>query len=226
MHFLVDPQPRPRRRMVARLAGRAGRAVAVLAALLISLSLSCHAAGKTTILVLGDSLSSGYGLQAGETWVELLARDLRRRGMAIDLVNASISGDTTAGGGARLPAALRRVRPDWVIIELGGNDGLRGSSLAAMEQNLLAMIRQTRQHGARPLLLGMRLPPNYGAKYTEGFERAYRQAAAATGTPLLPFFIAGIEDDFTLFQADRIHPNARAQGIIAENVGAFLRGLL
>ncbi len=194
----------------------------LLAAALTLICISCHGAGKTTILVVGDSLSSGYGLGAGQDWVELLAADLNRRGMNIEIVNDSISGDTTAGGVARLPSALRRIRPQWVIIELGGNDGLRGSSLSAMRENLLKMVRLTRQQGATPLLLGMRLPPNYGQKYTAEFERVYQRVATTTNTPLLPLFIAGFEGNLAYFQADRIHPNAQAQPVIAQNVRAFL----
>ena len=198
------------------------RMVALLAALLAASVLSCHAGEKTTILVLGDSLSAGYGLQSGEGWVELLARDLSRGGMNFNIVNDSISGDTTAGGAARLPSALRRIRPHWVIIELGGNDGLRGNSLEAMEQNLLKMVRVTREQDAKPLLLGMKLPPNYGEKYTSGFEQVYQRVATTTGTPLLPFFLLGLEDNPQLFQPDNIHPNAEAQGIIMQNVRGFL----
>lgn len=198
------------------------RMVALLAALLASVALSCQAGEKTTILVVGDSLSAGYGLQSGEGWVELLARDLNHGDMNFNIVNDSISGDTTAGGGARLPSALRKIRPDWVIIELGGNDGLRGNSLEAMEQNLLNMVRVTRELGAKPVLLGMKLPPNYGEKYTKGFERVYQRVATTTGTPLLPFFLRGIEDKPALFQPDGIHPNAGAQAIIMQNVQEFL----
>ncbi len=206
--------------------GKPGRAFALLAALLTSVCISCHAAEKTTILVVGDSLSSGYGLQTGEVWVDLLAERFARQGANVHLVNDSISGDTTAGGAARLPDALRRIRPQWVLIELGGNDGLRGSSLAAMERNLLEMVRATRQQDARPLLLGMKLPPNYGTKYTREFEAVYQRVAARTDTPLLPLFIHGIESDPAMFQDDNIHPNAEAQAIIARNVEAFLRDLL
>ena len=203
------------RRMVARLAG-------LCAGLLISLAPVGHAGTETTILVVGDSLSAGYRLQAGEGWVDLLARDL---GGEINVINDSISGDTTAGGVARLPSALRRIRPDWVIIELGGNDGLRGNSLEALEQNLLKMVRLTRAQDAKPILLGMKLPPNYGEKYTAEFELVYQRVASATKTPLLPFFLHGIEDNPALFQTDGIHPNAEAQGIIMQNVRMFLATL-
>jgi acyl-CoA thioesterase-1 len=198
----------------------------LIVALLALVSISCHAGEKTTILVVGDSLSSGYGLQTGEAWVDLLAQDLIRQDMDIEIVNDSISGDTTAGGAVRLPAALQRIRPDWVIIELGGNDGLRGSSLVAMQQNLLKMVRFALDQGASPILLGMKLPPNYGKKYTEGFEQVYQRVAEKTGVPLLPLFIEGIEGNLDLFQPDGIHPNAEAQPIIKENVREFLGDLL
>lgn len=204
--------------------------IVALTALLIAfmsifMSIASHATEKITILVIGDSLSSGYGLETSETWVELLAQEFARRGKNIDLRNDSISGDTTAGGVARLPAALRQTQPDWVIIQLGGNDGLRGNSLAAMQQNLLKMVRLTRAHGATPILFGMKLPPNYGQDYTEGFEQVYQQVATISATPLLPLFIHGIENDMSLFQPDRLHPNAQAQPIIANNVSEFIEAL-
>lgn len=211
--------------MITARIGRA-RCRAVAAAALALFCISCFGAQKTTILVLGDSLSAGYGLDGGASWVDHLARDFAARGPAAAFINDSISGDTTAGGRARLPDALRRIRPDWVLIELGGNDGLRGASLAAMKRNLLGMVEAARAAGARPALLGMRLPPNYGARYTRGFERVYREVAAEAGVPLLPFFIRAIADDPAMFLPDGIHPNAAAQPVIARNVGEFLRGLL
>ena len=196
-----------------------------LAAWLAVGALAGHADQKTTILVLGDSLSAGYRLAEGEGWVDLLAEDIARRGLDFNIVNDSISGDTTAGGAARLPSALERIRPHWVIIELGGNDGLRGSSLEAMERNLLKMVRVTRAQGARPILFGMKLPPNYGEQYTTDFERVYERVAQASGAPLLPFFLHGIEDNPALFWPDGIHPNAQAQFVIMQNVREFLQTL-
>jgi len=198
----------------------------VLTVAMLLASISVHSAQKTTILILGDSLSAGYGLDGGDSWVDHLARDFTARGRPVEFINDSISGDTTAGGRARLPDALRRIKPDWVVIELGGNDGLRGASLAAMKRNLQDMVAATRAAGARPALLGMRLPPNYGARYTRAFERVYREVAAETGAPLLPFFIRGVAEDPNMFLPDRIHPNAAAQPIIAREVGEFLRALL
>ena len=214
-----------RRKVASRRAFLRAPLLALCAALAVT-SMSGRSAEKTTILVLGDSLSSGYGLDGGQSWVDVLARDFAARGLPVELVNDSISGDTTAGGAARLPDALRRIRPDWVLIELGGNDGLRGQSLTAMKLNLQRMVEAARAAGVRPALLGMRLPPNYGERYTRGFERVYREVAADAAVPLLPFFIRGIEDDLRLFLPDRIHPNAAAQPIIARTVGEFLRGLL
>ena len=175
-----------------------------------------------TILVIGDSLSTGYGLSAGEGWVDLLQRQLPETDADANIINDSISGDTTAGGVARLPSALQRIAPDFVIIELGGNDGLRGNSLAAMEQNLRKMIKQTRVADAKPILFGMRLPPNYGEKYTTAFAQVYTTVAAKTETPLLPFFLNGIESNTDFFLPDGIHPNAKAQPIIMQNVAEFL----
>ena len=197
---------------------RAGFA-ALLASATLCAAANTGAAKK--LLVVGDSLSSGYGLRDGEGWVALLAQNLR----GVEIINDSISGDTTAGGVARLPAVLRRVRPDWVIIELGGNDGLRGSSLGAMKKNLRGMIDAARAHGATPVLLGMRLPPNYGPRYTREFERVYAEVAEESGAALLPFFLRGLEDGLHWFQDDQIHPNAAAQPRIERNVREFLTGL-
>ncbi len=199
--------------------------LAALAALLLAPP-SAQAADKSTMLVLGDSLSSGYGLAAGESWVELLAPDFAARQRPVCLINDSISGDTTAGGAARLGASLQRLRPDWALIALGGNDGLRGGSLIAMRQNLAHMVSIARRHGVRPALLGMQLPPNYGAAYTAAFAAVYAQVAAAAEVPLLPFFLAGLETDRALFQADQIHPNAAGQAQMAANVRPFLTALL
>ena len=173
------------------------------------------------LLIVGDSLSAGYGLQEGEGWVDLLREELRRE-KNIRVANDSISGDTTAGGLARLPDALRRERPDWVIIELGANDGLRGQSVQVMADNLNAMLGLIRESRAQPILFGMQLPPNYGASYTEEFARAFAQVAARSNTPFLPFFLSGIEYDLGMFQADRLHPNAQAQPHIKNNVRRFL----
>ncbi len=182
-------------------------------------------AGKT-VLVLGNSISAAYGLQtrAGEPgWVQLLRQ---RLGPRHGVVNASISGDTTAGGLARLPRTLAVHEPDIVIIELGGNDGLRGYPVAAIRANLLALTRAVLAAGARPVLAGMQMPPNLGPRYTEAFRRMYAEVAAETGAALVPFLLEGVAADEKLMQPDGIHPNARAQPLLLENVWPVLEPLL
>ncbi len=177
------------------------------------------------ILVLGDSLSAAYGMAQNEGWVHLLQQRLRKAGHPHRVVNASISGETSAGARQRIDEELARWQPDIVIIELGGNDGLRGLPLDALYDNLAALIEASLGQGARVLLLGMRLPPNYG-RYSEDFAAVYAALARRYRIPLLPFLLAGMEDDFTFFQADGIHPNQRAQARILDNVWPVLRPLL
>jgi acyl-CoA thioesterase-1 len=178
------------------------------------------------ILVVGDSISAGYGLPAGRGWTSLLEARLRERGHAYDVVNASISGDTTAGGRARLPALLASHRPAIVIIELGGNDGLRGGDLAATRANLDAMIEAAQKARAKVLLVGMQLPPNYGGAYTARFAALYADAAKRYKTALVPFFFAGFGADDALFQPDRVHPTLAAQPRLLDNVWPALEELL
>lgn len=182
-----------------------------------------HAA---VILVLGDSISAGYGVEDGRGWVALLRERLAREGYAYRVVNASISGDTTDGGRARLPAALRRYDPVVVIIELGGNDGLRGLPLSRMQANLEAMVGSARRAGARVLLLGLRLPPNYGPVYIGRFHAVFEQVSHAAKVPLVPYLLAGVDDRPALMQADGIHPTAAAQGRLLDNVWGRLQTLL
>jgi acyl-CoA thioesterase-1 len=181
------------------------------------------------ILVLGDSLSAEYGLKRGSGWVELLRQRLAGEKRSAAVVNASISGDTTSGGRSRLPPLLQSHKPAIVVIELGGNDALRGLPLAMTEDNLRAMVRASQQAGARVLLLGMQMPPNYGAKYGRDFAELYARVARETKSALVPFFLKGVADlpDPTrLFQADRIHPNEEAQGPMLDNVWPELKKLL
>ena len=185
---------------------------------------ACARAG--TLLVLGDSLSAGYGLASGEGWVTLLQGRLAAHQMSWQVVNASISGDTTADGLARLEVALRRDHPDWVLVELGANDGLRGLPLSAMRHNLDAIVTRAQAHGARVLLIGMRLPPNYGPQYTEGFQRVYRELASSRHLPLVPFLLDGVALDPALMQADQLHPTAEAQPRLLDNVWRVLAPLL
>ena len=187
-------------------------------------------ASKTQrLLVLGDSLSAEYGLARGSGWVALLQQRLQDEGKAWSVVNASISGETTAGGRSRLPALLKTHQPGVVVIELGGNDALRGLSLTMSTENLQAMIEASRAAGARVLLLGMQVPPNYGADYNRQFGQMYAQLAQKNQARLVPFFLQGLADgtDATRwFQADRIHPNAQAQPRMLDKVWPELKKLL
>lgn len=179
------------------------------------------------LLVVGDSLSAGYGLErVTEGWVALLQARLRSEGYAIRVVNASISGDTTRGGRARLPAALERFAPAITVIELGGNDGLRGFPLEEVESNLNEMIAASRGAGSDVVLFAMMIPTNYGARYTEGFQQRFDAVASANDVPLVPFFLEDVALDATLMQADGIHPNANAQPIMLEAVWPVIEPVL
>jgi acyl-CoA thioesterase-1 len=178
------------------------------------------------LLVLGDSISAGYGLPNGEGWVHLLEARLAQEGYRYRVVNASISGDTTAGGRARLPALLARDKPAVGVIELGGNDALRGGDLAATRANLDAMIRAAQAAGAKVLLVGMQLPPNYGRAYVQRFSALYQDVARERKVALVPFVFEGFAEDLRAFQPDRIHPTAEAQPRILANVWPQLAPLL
>jgi len=197
-------------------------------ACLLSLLLLAPVAGaaQRDILVFGDSLSAGFGVGVGQSWPALLGQRLKTNGSAFTVTNASISGETTAGGRARLAAALTQFKPAVVILALGANDGLRGLPIAAMQDNLAVMARLAKRHGARVLLVGMRLPPNYGPKYTGEFADAFRKLARREKLPLLPFLLEPIALDADAYQADRLHPTAAAQPKILDHVWSALRPLL
>lgn len=202
-------------------------AIGLLAAA-AGLSRAAEARGGT-LLVLGDSLSAEYGLPRGSGWVALLAQRLSQDKKVAKVVNASISGETTAGGRSRLPALLAQHRPSHVIIELGSNDALRGLSLTATEDNLQQMTRTAQQAGARVLLVGMQVPPNYGPDYASQFAALFRKVAHARKAALVPFLLQGVADGpeaTRLFQADRIHPNEQAQPLMLDNVWPELKKLL
>ncbi|KPF48377.1 arylesterase [beta proteobacterium AAP121] len=181
------------------------------------------------VLVVGDSLSAEYGLARGTGWVALLEARLAREGIAAAVVNASISGDTTSGGRARLPALLAQHKPSVVVLELGGNDALRGLPLAQTQANLTAMAQAAKAAGARVLITGMAVPPNYGRQYGEAFTALFATVAKAEGAALVPFLLAGVADGpdaDAMFQADRIHPKAEAHPRMLANVWPALRPLL
>jgi acyl-CoA thioesterase-1 len=179
-----------------------------------------------TILVVGDSLSAGYGVDPQETWVSLLSDRLAEKGYGYRVVNASISGDTTNGGLKRLPRALELHQPSLVIIGLGGNDGLRGLPVKGMRENLAQMIELSRTAGAKVVLLGILIPPNYGRAYEEAFAGVYPTLAEEYGVPLVPFFMEGVALNAEMMQADGIHPNSAAQPRLLDNVWPALSGNL
>ncbi|WP_184013378.1 arylesterase [Glaciimonas immobilis] len=183
-----------------------------------------HSASKS-VLVLGDSLSAEYGLARGAGWVALLQKRLLAQKISLDVVNASISGETTSGGYARLPALLKQ-NPNIVIIELGANDALRGLQLKSTESNLRAMITAVQKTNAKVLLVGMRIPPNYGRDYSDKFFGLYSEVAKQSKVPVVPFLLEGVADKPQWFQADRIHPVAEAHPIMLNNVWQELQPLI
>jgi acyl-CoA thioesterase-1 len=179
-----------------------------------------------TVLVLGDSLSAAYGIRLEQGWVALLQDRLESKGYGHRVVNASSSGETTGGALARLPRAIERHRPAVVVVELGGNDGLRGLPIADVRANFESLIRRSRESGASVLLIGMRIPPNYGATYTKAFHDLFGELAAKHQLPLVPFFLDGIALDDSLMLEDGLHPNAAAQPKLLEMVWPKLEPLL
>ena len=179
-----------------------------------------------TIVVIGDSLSSGYGLGAEQSWVNMLENQLHGQAYGYEVVNASIAGDTSAGGLARLPRLLHNHAPAIVVIELGGNDGLRGQPVAKLRENLAQMIGMIQAQSARALLTGIQIPPNYGPAYTEALTEVYFELARQFDTPLVEFLMEGVALHPELMQGDGIHPNAAAQEIIFDNVWSVLSELL
>ncbi|MHC6224966.1 arylesterase [Pseudomonas sp. X10] len=192
------------------------------------LALYCLAqsAAAGTLLIVGDSISAGFGLDTRQGWVSLLEQRLRDEGFADKVVNASISGDTSAGGLARLPALLAEHKPALVVLELGGNDGLRGQPPQQLQQNLASMIDRSREAGAKVVLLGMRLPPNYGVRYTTAFAQVYENLAKEKQVALVPFFLEGVGGVEQMMQADGVHPAQGAQGHLLENAWPAIKPLL
>ena len=203
------------------------RAVSTLLLFIVlSLPPFAAAAAEKSILVLGDSLSAAYGIARERGWVALLEERLKRERLDYSVVNASISGDTSGGGRARLKPLLDKHRPAVVVVELGGNDGLRGLPVTQMRTNLTAIIRDAQTAGARVLLVGVRLPPNYGEVYTSAFEAAYRELAKTHRVALVPFLLEDFAGNPEFFLPDRIHPTAAAQPLMLERVWPGLKPLL
>ncbi|WP_233829927.1 arylesterase [Paraburkholderia sp. ZP32-5] len=204
---------------------------AMMAVALVVLPLPVHAANapepaKPVIVVLGDSISAEYGLPRDTGWVALMRQRLAEERIDYSVANASISGDTTSGGRARLPALMQRLKPNIVIVELGANDALRGVPLSTTEDNLRTIIEQAQQGHAKVLLIGMYVPPNYGPDYTQKFHGLYGQLSKEFHVPLVPFLLAGIADKPDMFQADQIHPTQQAQPVLLDNVWPAVKPLL
>jgi len=203
------------------------RVIFLLLLSVVGLVSSPVVAGKPPVLlILGDSLSAGFGMDSDRSWVHLLEIRLNDTGHAYRILNSSISGDTTQGGRARLPRLLSRYQPGIVIIALGANDGLRGINPGIARENMASMIRNSQHSGAKVLLAGIKLPPNYGAAYIEQFESMYADLASEYDTLLVPFFMEGIVFDPDLLQADGIHPNEKAQSVLLDNVWRVLESAL
>ena len=190
------------------------------------LVMSGPVSAKRTLLVMGDSLSAAYNLPSGQGWVALTADRMKATHPHWTVVNASVSGETTSGGLSRMPAALKQHKPKLVIIELGANDALRGLPLELSRRNLQSMIRQSKAAGAKVLLIGMQMPPNYGKAYTDGFVNNYRDLAKQEKTALLPFLLQPIALDRSYFLPDQVHPNAKGQVKLRDHVWPVLKTML
>jgi len=182
--------------------------------------------GSPTVLVFGDSLSAGFGIDVDQSWTALLQSRLEKLGYEHRVVNASISGETTEGGAARIETALRNFSPELIILELGGNDGLRGFPPERMKDNLTRIIERSKASGASVVLLGIRIPTNYGPRYTAAFEAVYREVANELDIKWIEFFMEGVAMNDELLQADRIHPNSEAQPILLDNAWPIISATL
>lgn len=193
----------------------------------LNLALLPMLANAKTIMVVGDSLSAGYGIQPQQGWVQLLQKRLDQQyPKAHKVVNASVSGETTSGALARLPKLLQTHKPNVVVIELGGNDGLRGQPPQMMQKNLAQLIQKSQQAKATVIVFGMKIPPNYGTAYSKAFENNYKTVSQQYKVKLLPFFLEGVAGHKNLMQNDQIHPNAKAQPILLNNAYPYIKGAL
>ena len=198
----------------------------MLPVFLLLLGTNLPATNLPIVLIFGDSLSAGYGIDLDQSWTTLLQSKLKAQGYEYHVINASISGETTEGGRARINAALENFHPAVVILELGGNDGLRGFPPPIIKKNLQEIIQATRSSGASIVLLGIRIPPNYGPRYTQAFENVYRELATELNIPWIEFFMKDVALDETLMQEDRIHPNTKAQPILLNNAWPIISATL
>ncbi|KUZ72804.1 arylesterase [Burkholderia ubonensis] len=215
-----------RNRRAALAALLSGVLAATAAGLAFAATPPAASSGQPVIVVLGDSLSAEYGLPRDTGWVALLRQRLATERIDYSVANASVSGDTTSGGRARLPAVLARLKPAIVVVELGANDALRGVPLATTERNLREIVADAQRARAKVVLVGMFVPPNYGPDYTQKFHGIYTRLSKDLGVPLVPFLLAGIENRPDMFQADQIHPTRQAQGVLLDNVWPSLKPLL
>ena len=193
---------------------------------MLLLTASVQAAEPPTVLIFGDSLSAGFGIDVDQSWATLLQERLAEQGYEHRVVNASISGETTEGGAARIGSALGTFKPDLIILELGGNDGLRGFPPARIRENLETIVAEAKASGAAVVLLGIRIPTNYGTRYTQAFEAVYADVAESLGVKWIEFFMQGVALNDELLLEDRIHPNAAAQPILLDNAWPIIRATL
>jgi acyl-CoA thioesterase-1 len=198
----------------------------IVALVVLLLTASAHGADTPTVLIFGDSLSAGYGIDVDQSWTSLLQARLESQGYEHRVINASISGETTEGGAARIESALESFNPALIILELGGNDGLRGFPPSRMKGNLDKIISRSKASGAAVVLLGIRIPQNYGQRYREAFDNVFREVAADYEIPWIEFFMDGIALNDELLQSDRIHPNAAAQPILLDNAWPIINKAL
>jgi acyl-CoA thioesterase-1 len=194
--------------------------------MILLVATGAQASGQPTVLIFGDSLSAGYGIDVDQSWASLLQARLEQQGYEHRVVNASISGETTAGGAARIDSALQKFAPELVILELGGNDGLRGFPPQRMRDNLEQIVSRAKASGAAVVLLGIRIPTNYGPRYSQAFEAVFRDVAAVFDVQWIEFFMEGVALNDDLLQADRIHPTAEAQPILLDNAWPVISATL
>ena len=194
--------------------------------MILLIATGAQASGQPTVLIFGDSLSAGYGIDVDQSWASLLQARLEQQGYEHRVVNASISGETTAGGAARIDSALQKFAPELVILELGGNDGLRGFPPQRMRDNLEQIVSRAKASGAAVVLLGIRIPTNYGPRYSQAFEAVFRDVAAVFDVQWIEFFMEGVALNDDLLQADRIHPTAEAQPILLDNAWPVISATL